>query len=115
MQRRPRKDTREFRRRTVRILVDYQTPDGVRCDYATTLGAGGMFLESEGELAPGTPLKLRFKLPGDDELHEIEGCVIWQRVDGASNGAAQNSGVGIRFTDAAAVARLARALEDYDF
>jgi len=115
MERRSKKDTREFRRRTVRILVDYQTEDGVQCDYATTLGPGGMFLETERQLAPGTPLKLRFKLSSDDEIHEIEGAVIWQRVDASRDPAERASGLGIRFTDPAAISRLARALEVYDF
>ncbi len=115
MAKRSNDDTREFRRRTVRILVDYQTESGVHCDYATTLGAGGMFLETERELPAGSALKLRFKLPCDEDLHEIEGSVIWQRMDAARDRDAAGSGVGIRFTNPAAISKLARALEDYDF
>jgi len=38
--------TRRFRRRTVRIEVDYQSPEGgLLREYATTLGAGGLFIE----------------------------------------------------------------------
>ena len=33
-------DHRRHRRQTVRILVDYRSDRGHRCDYATTLGAG---------------------------------------------------------------------------
>ena len=31
---------RRYRRQTVRVLVDYHSEHGARCDYATTLGAG---------------------------------------------------------------------------
>ena len=70
---------RKHRRRTVRILVDYSSPAGVQCEYATTLGAGGLFIESEEPLPRGTPLKVRFRLPGGEGVHEIDGNVgVWR-------------------------------------
>ena len=62
---------RRFKRRTVRVLVDYAGPEGACFDYATTLGPGGLFIETETPLAAGTPLKVRFRLnaggaPGGD-------------------------------------------------
>ena len=62
---------RRFKRRTVRVLVDYQGPDGPRYDYATTLGPGGLFVETESPLEPGACLKVRFRLGGGDTLHVI--------------------------------------------
>lgn len=100
-------DCRRFRRRTVRILVDYRSESGLRCDYATTLGAGGVFIETEDPLPRDSVLKMRFRLPESDEIHEIEGRVRWQRVD-VSHG----PGMGIQFTDTVAAAQLARELED---
>ena len=55
-------NTRRYRRQTLRVLVDYLTETGVCCDYATTLGAGGMFLETEEPLVVGSVIKARFKL-----------------------------------------------------
>lgn len=107
--RRP-EDLRRFRRKTVRVLVDYTCPGGVRCDYATTLGAGGMFLQTEENLAPGQRLKLRFRLPDSDTLHEIEGRVVWSRF--FKEGTVVAPGVGVQFTDGGAAARLARDLDD---
>lgn len=106
-------DTRRFRRRTVRVMVDYNCEDGVHCDYATTLGAGGLFLQTEENLHVGSSMKLRFRVPGGEELHGIEGRVVWTRVLRDGQGAAA-PGVGVQFTDAAAAARLARGLEDLD-
>jgi type IV pilus assembly protein PilZ len=105
-------NNRRFRRRTVRILVDYQSDSGVRCDYATTLGAGGVFIESDDPLPSGSRVKLRFRLPAGEELHEIEARVAWVR--GGPGGAPDlhAPGMGVQFTDSIGTAKLARELED---
>jgi uncharacterized protein (TIGR02266 family) len=101
---------RRFRRRTVRVLVDYATDGEVRCEYATTLGAGGMFIESESPLPRGAQVKVRFRLPSAGTVHEIEARVAWtQEADAGSTRGAP--GMGIEFTDAVATATLARSLE----
>ncbi len=115
MARRTNENTRRFRRQTLRVLVDYSTENGVCCDYATTLGAGGMFLETHEELTRGASIKTRFKLTGSDILHEIEGRVVWFRPAAQSGEPVRAGGAGIRFTDAEAVSRLGRELEDYEF
>jgi uncharacterized protein (TIGR02266 family) len=103
---------RKFRRRTVRILVDYSSEAGVHCEYATTLGAGGLFIESEQPLPRGTALKVRFRLPGGEGVHEIEGRVAWAHQPRPGEGGGRSPGMGIEFTDAVSSARLARQLED---
>jgi uncharacterized protein (TIGR02266 family) len=109
--RHPQHGRRRFRRRTVRLLVDFVAGAGVRCEYATTLGAGGLFIETEEPLPPGTPLKVRFRLPGADRLHEIEARVAWRQA--ASADATRAPGMGVEFTDAVATATLARELETF--
>jgi len=102
---------RRFRRLTVRLLVDFVAAGGLRCEYATTLGAGGLFIECEQPLPPGTALKVRFRLPGGEPLHEIEGRVCW--VQAPSADATRAPGMGVAFTDAVAIATLARELERF--
>ena len=107
--------TRRYRRRTVRIEVDYQSPeDGVLCETATTLGAGGLFIESERPLPRNTRLKVAFSLPGCDCRHEIEGRVVWAEHPAQPGESTCSPGMGIQFTDRAAEARLARDLEDWE-
>ncbi len=113
MRKPPRENRRRFRRRTVRVLVDYVAPDGVRCEYATTLGAGGLFIESEDPLAPGSVFKVRFRLPHSGRIHEVESRVAWAHAPGVS-ASAQAPGMGIVFTNAGATAQLARELEEAD-
>lgn len=114
MPRRTPKNTRKYRRMTVRILVDYQAQGGIHCDYATTLGAGGMFLQTELTMRRGERVKVRFRIPGGEELHELEAKVTWSQTGHAETGeSVRTPGVGLQFIDPAATAALARELDDY--
>lgn len=94
------------------MLVDFYAEGTPRCEYATTLGAGGLFIETEAPLPPGSVLRVRFRLPGGSALHAIEGRVTWQhREHEARAGDVRPGGMGVAFTDAAAAAKLARELE----
>ncbi len=106
-------NTRQFRRRPMRFLVDYNSNDGVRCDYATTIGAGGMFIETEASLPVGSTPKMRFRLPDHETLHDIEGRVCWASDDAATQ-ADQAPGLGVQFSDCENAALLSRELEDLD-
>lgn len=109
MSERGRAERRRHRRRTVRVLVEYLSDAGLCYDTATTLGAGGLFIETDRPLPEGTAIKLAFQLPGSDVRHEIEGRVAWaHRPSGGSVGAA---GMGVEFRDRRASDRLARDLE----
>jgi uncharacterized protein (TIGR02266 family) len=100
---------RRYRRRTVRISVEYLSNTGLHCERATTLGAGGLFIETESPAAAGSLLKLRFQLSATGTHHEIEGRVIWS--NSAGNGAA---GMGIEFLNRAAANAVAVELENLD-
>jgi uncharacterized protein (TIGR02266 family) len=106
-------NARRHRRQTVRILVDYRSDHGLGCDYATTLGAGGLFIECEEPLQVGTVVKLRFRLPHSDSLHELEGRISWNR-DGHTGDRSLAPGMGVQFTDHAATGPLARELDHMD-
>lgn len=100
---------RRYRRRTVRVLVEHLSDVGLAADPATTLGAGGIFIETESPLTEGSSLKMRFTLPGGETQHEIEGRVVWRRRP--SDPGDHSPGMGIEFTDRNAATRLARELE----
>jgi uncharacterized protein (TIGR02266 family) len=94
------------------VLVEYAAEAGLCCDPATTLGAGGLFVETERPLFEGARLKLRFRLPGLERAHEIEGRVVWVRTPAESG--PHVPGMGVEFTDRIAAAGLARELEVLD-
>jgi len=102
---------RRFRRQGLRILVDYHGEDGLRCDYATSISAGGLFVETECPLPLESHVKLRFRLPEGESLHEIEGRVCW-RNDRGGDGA---PGFGVAFIGGKGTESLGRELEDIDF
>lgn len=97
---------RRYRRQTVRVLVEYLSDAGLCCDTATTLGAGGMFIQTETPLPIDSTIKLTFQLPGGSLRHEFEGRVVW--ANRPSSGA---SGMGISWSDPRASQRLADEIE----
>ncbi len=101
---------RRFRRQGLRILVDYQGVGGLQCDYATSMSAGGLFVETECPLPLDSNVKFRFRLPDGEVLHEIEGRVCW-----CSEGTDGAPGFGVAFTSGQGTELLARELEDIDF
>ena len=103
-------ERRRYRRRTIRVLVEYLSDAGLCCDTATTLGAGGLFIETDQPLPQGTALKLAFRLPGSHVRHEIEGTVAWAHRP--SRGSPGSAGMGVAFKDSGASARLARELQE---
>jgi uncharacterized protein (TIGR02266 family) len=107
--RQPERPKRRYRRRTVRVLVEYVSDAGLCVDPATTLGAGGLFIETDSPLFEHSVLKMRFQLPGGETSHEIEGRVVWRRHP--RDPGSYSPGMGIEFTDRAAAAVLARELE----
>ena len=108
-QRQPERPKRRYRRRTVRVLVEYVSDAGLSIDPATTLGAGGLFIETDSPLLEHSVLKMRFRLPRSETTHEIEGRVVWCRRPRDPGSYAP--GMGIEFTDRPAAASLARELE----
>ena len=102
--------SRRFRRQTVRVLVDYCAADGVRCEYATTLGAGGLFVETNAPSPPDSELELRFRLADGRVLHRIAGRVVWVRRS-EGDACTHAPGMGVQFIDSAGCSALARDLE----
>ncbi len=106
-------DKRRYRRLTVRLEVSWIVEgDGrIGTATATTLGAGGLFVPSEEPLPARTQLRMRFRLPGGAEVHELPARVVWAN-DAATPGIpASGRGMGIAFQDKNAQTRLARQLE----
>ena len=105
----PIQNRRRFRRETLRVEVKYAWNGGMRHEYATTLGAGGLFIETDEPLPEGSPLVLAFQLPGSEIHHEIAGVVVWAHEPAVA--ARGSCGMGIAFKNRAATAELARELK----
>jgi uncharacterized protein (TIGR02266 family) len=93
------------------VLVDFAAAGRVYCQYGTTLGAGGLFVETDEPLPVGASLKLRFRLPAGGDVHEIEGRVVWRQPPDSGGSTLRAPGMGIEFTDAVNASRLARDLD----
>lgn len=85
---------RRFPRLTVRVDVRLETPQGPLEATATTLGAGGLFVATTASLAPHTPLQVRFRLPGEEEVLHFDARVVWCA---AAEAGAPSAGMGLEF------------------
>ena len=100
---------RRYRRRTVRVAVDYHSYMGSTRATATTLGAGGMFIATSEALPRGTRIDVCFSLPDSpDHVYEIPAAVVWSNT--LDEGEELALGMGIAFEDPSACATLAAAL-----
>ena len=96
----------------MRVLVEIHSRSGRKMLRATTLGAGGLFVETATPLPAGSRVSARFQLPGRSAVHHIRARVAWTRPLHPER--RYSPGMGIAFTDRTAAARLARELEDGD-
>jgi Tfp pilus assembly protein PilZ len=103
---------RRWRRRTASLDVAWGSGAESRRARATTLGAGGLFVRTEAAPAEGSPLRVRFRLPGSQVLHELGARVAWVLAPGQAGPHAP--GMGLAFSDPAEIAALARELERLD-
>jgi Tfp pilus assembly protein PilZ len=102
---------RRHRRRTVRILTEYDTGNARRSELATTLGGGGLFIETAAPLPRDTTIVVRFRLAAGGPPHRVPGRVVWSHAPSSSGGIGRAAGMGVEFTDGAAAARVAKELE----
>lgn len=102
---------RRHRRRTVRIVTEYDACGARRSELATTLGGGGLFIETAAPLPRDTRVEVRFRLAADAQTHRVSGRVVWCHTPASSGGIGRATGMGIEFTDGQAAARVARELE----
>lgn len=105
------KAKRRYRRKTVRILVEYIVDGVIHSDYATTLGVGGMFLESPLKLPKGTLLQVKFRLPKTTRTFEITSRVAWNDETVQATQTGKTKGMGIEFLDIVTCTALAHELE----
>jgi Tfp pilus assembly protein PilZ len=101
---------RKHRRCTVRILTEYEAGALRATAFATTLGGGGLFLETDCPLPRNTPITVCFRVLPGRPPHRISGRVVWSHAP-ASSGIGRTSGMGIEFTDGQAAARVAQELD----
>ena len=101
---------RRYPRLTVRVDVRLELPSETIESVATTLGAGGLFVATDRRLPLGTLMGVRFRLPGDPRLLELDARVAWGSSPDRQDASA---GIGIEFTDKVARSELATLLEEW--
>jgi uncharacterized protein (TIGR02266 family) len=104
--------TKTEQRVEILLKVEYREPSELLSDYLTSLGGGGLFINTSFPFAIGDRLSFSISFPGLLEQHEFEGVVRWRRAPGPDT-PAEEAGLGVEFlvADAATRGRLAALLE----
>ena len=91
-------DRRRFERSLVTVRIDYATVDEMFSEFTRDINEGGLFIETEKLVPPGTEVSMQFHLPGSDEVLETLGRVV--RVsNGTSASSGMSSGMGVEFDE----------------
>lgn len=78
------------------LHVEFRTASSFLVAYSINVSRGGLFLETDVELAPGTPLTIDFAIPNTG-TSSIHGVVAWRR--GVEEPASGPPGIGVEFDD----------------
>jgi type IV pilus assembly protein PilZ len=89
-------DRRKSERVDLLVRVTYQSVDELFSEFARNINEGGVFIETDSPMDVGSTVGLQFKLPGSDELVEVEGLVV--RTSRGDDGD-EAPGMGIEFGD----------------
>jgi uncharacterized protein (TIGR02266 family) len=81
------------------IEITFQHDDVSVRTFMVNLSSGGIFIKTDNPLPIDSPLGMRFHLPGDPEIMEMQGTVVW--VKQKSN--VFPAGMGVQFTEIAPV------------
>jgi Tfp pilus assembly protein PilZ len=96
---------------TVRIRIAYDWLHGTQSGYATTLGAGGLFIESEGPPPVRSRVRLHFHLREGGTEYDLEGRVVWASASADQQRKSSSVGFGVQFDDPLSASAIARELE----
>ena len=69
-------ERRKSERLNLLVRVTYQSIDELFSEFAHNINEGGVFIESDNPMEPGASVALQFKLPGGDNLIEVDGVVV---------------------------------------
>lgn len=90
------RNRRQFTRKPVALVINYETMEQFFEDYVSNISLGGVFIATARPLPTGSKLKVKFNLPELDRVIETTGIVA-HVVNPEDNGGVK--GMGIRFDD----------------
>ena len=80
---------REFPRMVTGIPISYRVGTTIAAALAMDLSGGGLAIRTKNPPVRGTPVKIKFVLPGSRHELDVDGVVCWS---------AQKAGMGVQFT-----------------
>ncbi len=98
-------DRRGSKRLDVELDIDLSTYGPYFLSKLKNISSGGAFIQTKELQSIGTEIKLRFRLPGEENLIEAKGKVAWVYTQPGKT-RPNASGIGVQFTDISEGARL---------
>jgi uncharacterized protein (TIGR02266 family) len=83
---------RQDRRYERRVPIDVQFDGGALSTHTRNISLGGVYVESERQLPFGTKVHLKFRVPSQTDVIEVDGQVRWVEMEEG-----HVKGIGIRF------------------
>lgn len=89
-------DRRRFLRAPLSLSIKYHSPDSIVIEegFTSTIGGGGLFIETFHPMSANEVVTVELFLPGDTDKTVIEGVVVWARKEFEGDIA---PGMGIKF------------------
>jgi len=78
----PRPNSRQYPRRTAYIIAEYTVLEGSFRDIIKNIGAGGLFIRTDRNIAVGQPILTKFPLFNFDTTLQVSGRVVRRDLDG---------------------------------
>ena len=91
-------ETRQSKRVSIQLLVDYCQKGDYLFDFCRDLGTGGIFINTKRPSQEGTELELVFTIPDSKETLELKGTVIWVQHKQSFN-TDSPTGMGVQFNE----------------
>ncbi|HEY5594205.1 MAG TPA: TIGR02266 family protein [Nitrospiria bacterium] len=87
---------RNYPRAPISIRIQYKDPQkGMKEAFTAIMGGGGLFIDTVSPLPIGTAVSLEFGLPGQSDLVNVDGQVVWVRPEFDPKGF--SPGMGVQF------------------
>jgi len=83
---------RSDRRYDRRVAIDIDHDGGTLSSYTRNISLGGVFIDSDKTMPFGAKVRLKFRVPSQTDLIEVDGQVRWVEMEEG-----QVRGIGIRF------------------
>ncbi len=91
-------EKRKYIRKKIKVMIDFMDGSDMEIGYTKDIAVGGVFIETERVVRPGSIVFVDFYMPGIKKKLKLKGKVIWVE-ESKAIGQYKTAGMGIEFLD----------------